>query len=110
MTWTDVEPRGCRTTTTRCCAPIAREPVSPADTADLAAALKAVADPVRLRLPSTIGSHADGEARVCDLGAPTIPHHLKTPRTAGLVDSERRGTRVHCRIAPSAAARLGAPL
>ncbi|WP_440073727.1 metalloregulator ArsR/SmtB family transcription factor [Streptosporangium sp. OZ121] len=102
-------------TATRCCAPIACEPISPADAAELATALKAVADPVRLRLLSMIGSHAGGGACVCDLtpafdlSTPTISHHLKILRTAGLIDSERRGTWVHYRIVPSAVARLGAP-
>jgi ArsR family transcriptional regulator len=61
-----------------CCAPIVREPLSESDAAELAVLLKAVADPVRLRLLSMIGSHAGGEACVCDLTdafeltAPTI--------------------------------------
>lgn len=96
-----------------CCAPIAREPLSESAAAELAALLKAVADPVRLRLLSMIGSHEGGEACVCDLTdafdltAPTISHHLKVLRTAGLIDGERRGTWVHYRIIPSQVARLG---
>ncbi|ACZ87365.1 ArsR/SmtB family transcription factor [Streptosporangium roseum] len=84
-----------------------------ATTPDLAVPLKAVADPVRLRLLSMIGSHAGGEACVCDLTdafdltAPTISHHLKVLRTAGLIGSERRGTWVYYRIIPSAVNRLG---
>ncbi|MFB4282233.1 metalloregulator ArsR/SmtB family transcription factor [Nonomuraea sp. MTCD27] len=101
-------------TTTPCCAPIAREPLSETDAADLALMLKAVADPVRLRLLSMIGSHAGGEACVCDLTdafdltAPTISHHLKVLRTAGLIDGERRGTWVYYRIVPETVNRLGA--
>jgi ArsR family transcriptional regulator, arsenate/arsenite/antimonite-responsive transcriptional repressor len=101
-------------TTVQCCAPIAREPLSEIDAAELATALKAVADPVRLRLLSMIGSHAGGEACVCDLTAafdltaPTISHHLKVLRTAGLIGSERRGTWVYYWIVPAAVARLGA--
>ncbi|WP_405144367.1 metalloregulator ArsR/SmtB family transcription factor [Sphaerisporangium sp. NBC_01403] len=99
--------------TGQCCAPIARQPLSESDAADLAVLLKAVADPVRLRLLSMIGSHAGGEACVCDLTdafeltAPTISHHLKVLRTAGLIDCERRGTWVYYWIIPSAVARLG---
>ncbi|MEU8204979.1 metalloregulator ArsR/SmtB family transcription factor [Streptosporangium sp. NPDC049046] len=102
------------TATAQCCAPIAREPLSEDDAADLAVMLKAVADPVRLRLLSMIGSHAGGEACVCDLtpafdlSGPTISHHLKVLRTAGLIDSERRGTWVYYWIVPAAVARLGA--
>ncbi|WP_157254504.1 ArsR/SmtB family transcription factor [Nonomuraea typhae] len=101
-------------TTIQCCAPIAREPLSESDAADLAVMLKAVADPVRLRLLSMIGSHAGGEACVCDLTgafdltAPTISHHLKILRTAGLIDGERRGTWVYYRIIPEAVNTLGA--
>ncbi|MFG2075079.1 ArsR family transcriptional regulator [Nonomuraea maritima] len=99
---------------TVCCAPIAREPLSENDATELAALLKAVADPVRLRLLSMIGSHAGGEACVCDLTdafdltAPTISHHLKVLRTAGLIDGERRGTWVYYRIIPETVAKLGA--
>lgn len=64
---------------------------------------KALADPVRLRLLSLIACH-DGEAVVCDLtsafdvSAPTISHHLKVLREAGLIDAERRGTWIHYRV------------
>lgn len=57
-----------------------------------------LADPVRLRLLSLIASHEGGEACVCDLtgpfdvSQPTISHHVKVLREAGLVGSERRGT------------------
>jgi ArsR family transcriptional regulator len=101
-------------TTAACCAPIAREPLAEAEAAELAVLLKAVADPVRLRLLSMIGSHEGGEACVCDLTdafdltAPTISHHLKVLRTAGLVDGDRRGTWVYYRIIPEQVARLGA--
>ncbi|MEU7893670.1 metalloregulator ArsR/SmtB family transcription factor [Nonomuraea sp. NPDC049152] len=101
-------------TTAQCCAPIAREPLREDEAAELAGLLKAVADPVRLRLLSMIGSHAGGEACVCDLTdafdltAPTISHHLKVLRTAGLIDGERRGTWVYYRIIPEVVNRLGA--
>ncbi|GGT22186.1 metalloregulator ArsR/SmtB family transcription factor [Nonomuraea spiralis] len=100
--------------TGQCCAPIAREPLTEEAAAELATLLKAVADPVRLRLLSMIGSHAGGEACVCDLTdtfdltAPTISHHLKVLRTAGLIDGERRGTWVYYRIIPETVTKLGA--
>ncbi|MEV0590280.1 metalloregulator ArsR/SmtB family transcription factor [Nonomuraea cavernae] len=100
--------------TIQCCAPITRGPLAEGDAAELAVLLKAVADPVRLRLLSMIGSHAGGEACVCDLTgafdltAPTISHHLKILRTAGLIDGERRGTWVYYRIIPEVVNRLGA--
>jgi ArsR family transcriptional regulator len=79
--------------------------LSAAEAASLAASFKAVADPTRLRLLSLIAAHDGGEACVCDLtgefdlSAPTISHHLKVLREAGLVTSERRGTWVHYRVA-----------
>ncbi|MFC4115174.1 ArsR/SmtB family transcription factor [Nonomuraea zeae] len=97
-----------------CCAPIARQPLGESEATELAVLLKAVADPVRLRLLSMIGSHAGGEACVCDLTdafdltAPTISHHLKVLRTAGLIDGERRGTWVYYWIIPQQVTRLGA--
>ncbi|MCG7634570.1 MULTISPECIES: ArsR/SmtB family transcription factor [Gordonia] len=65
--------------------------------------LKALADPVRLRLLSEIAAHPGGEACVCDISGPfdvsqpTISHHLKVLREAGLVTSERRATWVYYR-------------
>ena len=78
----------------------------------MSALLKAIADPVRLRLVSLIASHQGGEACVCELtGAfeltpPTISHHLKILREAGLIGSQRRGTWVYYWINPDVLARL----
>ena len=72
--------------------------------------LKALSDPVRLRLLSVVASHTGGEACVCDLSVgidvsqPTISHHLKVLRTAGLLDSERRGSWVYYRVDSRSAA------
>ncbi len=88
---------------TPCCPPITERRL-PAETATvLAPAFKALGDPVRLQLMSMIASAPEGEACVCDLtpafelSGPTISHHLKTLREAGLVDAERRGTWVYYR-------------
>lgn len=96
----------------QCCAPLTRAPLGEGEAARLAHVLKALADPVRLRLMSLIGAHEGGEACVCDLTAgfdltgPTISHHLKVLREAGLISSERRGTWVYYRIVPAALASL----
>lgn len=77
---------------------------------------KALGDPARLRLVSLIASHPGGEACVCDisgtidLSQPTISHHLKVLRSAGLLDSERRGTWVYYRVIPAALQQLSAIL
>jgi len=84
-----------------CCAPISAAPITSVEAADLAAAFKALGDPVRLQLLSMIASHAGGEVCVCDLtpafdlSGPTISHHLRVLREAGLIDHQRRGTWVY---------------
>ena len=84
--------------------PLVREPLFAEAATQLAGALKALSDPVRLRLLSVVASHEGGEACVCDLSVgieltpPTISHHLKVLRTAGLLDSERRASWVYCRV------------
>jgi ArsR family transcriptional regulator, arsenate/arsenite/antimonite-responsive transcriptional repressor len=99
---------------TACCSPLAREPLSADQAVELARVFKAMGDPVRLRLLSLIASHDGGEACVCDLSevfeltGPTISHHLKVLREAGLITGERRGTWVYYRVQPQALADLGA--
>jgi ArsR family transcriptional regulator len=104
-----------------CCSPLVAEPLAHAEAVELARVFKALADPVRLRLLTLIGAHAGGRVVgegvcVCELTgafevtAPTISHHLKTLREAGLVDSERRGTWVYYWLLPAALERLAALL
>jgi ArsR family transcriptional regulator len=99
-----------------CCSPLVREPLTADWAGDLARMFKALGDPVRLRLLSLVASHAGGEACVCDLSTafdltqPTISHHLKVLREAGLLDCERRGTWVYYWVVPSALAQLSAVL
>jgi len=93
-------------------APLVREPLSAEAAVELAGMLKALSDPVRLRLLSVVASYAGGEACVCDLSVgidvtqPTVSHHLKVLRTAGLLDSERRGSWVYYRVIPEALHKL----
>lgn len=95
-----------------CCSPLVAEPLSDAQSTDLAHVFKALGDPVRLRLLSLIASHAGGEACVCDLtgvfdlSGPTISHHLKVLREAELIIGERRGTWIHYRVVPQRLASL----
>lgn len=97
-------------------APLVREPLSADAAVELAAMLKALSDPVRLRLLSVIASHTGGEACVCDISVgievsqPTVSHHLKVLRTAGLLDSERRGSWVYYRVIPEALQQLSVVL
>ena len=91
-----------------CCSPLVRRPMSSSQAAELARMFKAMGDPVRLRLLSLVASHDGGEACVCDLSGvfdltgPTISHHLKVLREAGLVDSERRGLWAYYYVTPDA--------
>jgi len=97
---------------TSCCPPLSQEPLTAAQARQVAPLLKALADPVRLRLMSLVASHPGGEACVCDLtGAfdlsqPTISHHLKVLHDTGLMDREKRGVWVYYRARTGALASL----
>jgi ArsR family transcriptional regulator len=97
-----------------CCAPLSQGPLSPEQAGQVAPLLKALADPVRLRLMSLVASHPGGEACVCDLSGafdlsqPTISHHLKVLHESGLLDREKRGVWVYYRARTQALASLGA--
>jgi ArsR family transcriptional regulator len=96
--------------------PLAHGPLDASSARKFAPMFKALGDPVRLRLLSMIASAGGGEVCVCDLtGAfhltgPTISHHLKVLREAGLVDSDRRGTWVYYRLIPAGLTVLAALL
>jgi ArsR family transcriptional regulator, arsenate/arsenite/antimonite-responsive transcriptional repressor len=98
--------------TAACCAPLSQQPLSAEQAAQVAPLLKALADPVRLRLMSLIASHPGGEACVCDLtGAfdlsqPTISHHLKVLHETGLIHRDKRGVWVFYRARTDALASL----
>ena len=100
--------------TAACCPPLSAEPLSQAQADQVAPLLKALAEPVRLRLMSLIASHPGGEACVCDLNdafnltQPTISHHLKVLHEAGLLDRDKRGVWVYYRARTEALASLGA--
>jgi ArsR family transcriptional regulator len=97
-----------------CCPGLVTAPLDDAQAADLAKIFKALGDPVRLRLLSMIASLPGGEVCVCeltpafDLSQPTISHHLKLLRQAGLIDCERRGTWVYYWVLPGTLDRLAA--
>jgi ArsR family transcriptional regulator len=95
-----------------CCTPMVNEPLTESAAVELAKGFKALGDPVRLRLLSLIAARGGGEVCVCDLTdafpvkGPTISHHLKVLREAGLIDCERRGTWVYYWILPPGLAPL----
>lgn len=100
--------------TVACCSPLAREPLSEQEAGGVAPLLKALADPVRLRLMSLVASHEGGEACVCDLNdafelsQPTISHHLKVLHDVGLLDREKRGVWVYYKARTEALQNLAA--
>jgi ArsR family transcriptional regulator, arsenate/arsenite/antimonite-responsive transcriptional repressor len=91
-----------------CCTSLTGTPMSAAQAEQVAPVLKALADPVRLRLVSLIAASAGGEACVCDLNdafdltQATISHHLKVLHSAGLLDRDKRGVWVYYALRPQA--------
>ncbi|UXA18063.1 Rv2640c family ArsR-like transcriptional regulator [Mycobacterium sp. SMC-4] len=91
-----------------CCAPVAAGPISDEDALAVALRLKAIADPVRVKIMSHLFSSERGEETGGDLAAmlglreSTVSHHLGQLRNAGLVLSERRGMNVFYRVKPEA--------
>jgi ArsR family transcriptional regulator len=89
-----------------CCPEVLRAPLGAAEAEEVAAALRVVADPARLRLLSLISNAEGGEACVCNLteplglSQPTVSHHLKVLADAGLLEREQRGRWAYYRIVP----------
>lgn len=100
--------------TVACCSPLTSQPLDRDQAERIAPLLKAMADPVRLRLLSLVAAHTGGEACVCDLNdafdlsQPTISHHLKVLHEAGLLDRSKRGTWVYYSVRTEALADLAA--
>jgi ArsR family transcriptional regulator, arsenate/arsenite/antimonite-responsive transcriptional repressor len=99
-----------------CCPPVTAGVLEEAEAAELAAALKALADPVRLRLVSLIAAAPTGEICACDLPAlldrsqPTVSHHLTQLVRTGLLDREQRGKWAWFRLRPDSLAAIRAAL
>lgn len=98
-----------------CCPPLTAGGLSAADAERAAGMFKALSDPVRVRLFSRVASSPGGEACVCDIqdvgvSQPTVSHHLRKLREAGLLTSERRGTWVYYRVDPGVLAAMAAIL
>jgi ArsR family transcriptional regulator, arsenate/arsenite/antimonite-responsive transcriptional repressor len=100
----------------QCCAPLLREPITASQATSLARTLKALADPVRLRLVSMVAAHEGSEACVCELTEPlgltqpTISHHLKILVDAGIFTRDKRGVWAYYALVPSALDALAAVL
>ena len=90
-----------------CCEPVVHPAISPDAATDVAATAKALADPIRVQLVDVLRQHA-GEVCVCelvplfDVSQPTLSHHLKKLRDAGIVGVERRGLWAYYYVNPEA--------
>jgi ArsR family transcriptional regulator, arsenate/arsenite/antimonite-responsive transcriptional repressor len=96
-----------------CCQPVVYPDVERQQAERMASVAKALADPIRLQLVDVLRKHA-GKVCVCelvplfDLSQPTVSHHLKVLRNAGIVDSERRGLWAYYYVIPDALEELSA--
>jgi ArsR family transcriptional regulator, arsenate/arsenite/antimonite-responsive transcriptional repressor len=109
----ELTPKTKRAKAEPCCEPVVYPDVERAEALRMAAVAKALGDPIRLQLVDVLRKHA---GKVCvyelvplfDVSQPTLSHHLKTLRDAGIVDSERRGVWAYYYVLPGALAELSA--
>jgi ArsR family transcriptional regulator len=103
----ELAPKQKRAAGERCCEPVVYPDVERRQAERMAVLAKAIADPVRLQLVDVLRKHA-GKVCVCelvplfDLSQPTVSHHLKVLREAGIVGSERRGLWAYYYVNPEA--------
>jgi ArsR family transcriptional regulator, arsenate/arsenite/antimonite-responsive transcriptional repressor len=103
----DIHPKQKRAAGERCCEPVVYPDVEREQAQRIARLAKALGDPVRIELVDVLRKHA-GKVCVCelvplfDLSQPTISHHLKVLRDAGLVESERQGLWAYYYVVPGA--------
>ena len=109
----ELAPKQKRPSGEPCCEPVVYPDVERQQAERMAAIAKALGDPVRVQLVDVLGKHA-GKVCVCELvplfeiSQPTLSHHLKVLRDAGLVDSERRGLWAYYYVLPDALKELSA--
>jgi ArsR family transcriptional regulator len=109
----ELVPKQKRPAGERCCDPVVYPDVERAQAARMAEVAKALGDPIRLQLVDVLRKHA-GKVCVCelvplfDISQPTLSHHLKKLRDAGVVDSERRGLWAYYYVKPQALKELSA--
>ena len=107
----ELAPKQKRASGERCCEPVVYPDVEREQAVRMAAVAKALGDPVRLQLVDVLRNHA-GKVCVCelvplfDLSQPTVSHHLKVLRDAGIVGSERVGLWAYYFVIPDAVEEL----
>ena len=96
-----------------CCEPVVYPDTERTEAERMATVAKALGDPIRVQLVDVLRKHA-GKVCVCeltplfDVGQPTVSHHLKVLRGAGIVDSERRGLWAYYYVVPDSLKELSA--
>jgi ArsR family transcriptional regulator len=109
----DLAPKTKRPAGEPCCVPVVYPDIERAKAERMAEVAKALGDPVRMQLVDVLRRHA-GKVCVCelvplfDLSQPTVSHHLKKLREAGIVGSERRGLWAYYYVEPNALEELSA--
>jgi ArsR family transcriptional regulator len=109
----ELTPKSKRPAGKPCCEPVVYPDVDRAQAIGMADVAKALGDPVRIQLIDVLRKHA-GKVCVCelvplfDLSQPTVSHHLKVLRQAGLVGSERQGLWAYYYVIPDALEELSA--
>lgn len=109
----ELVPKRKRAAGERCCEPVVYPDVQRAQALRMAEVAKALGDPVRVQLVDVLRRHA-GKVCVCelvplfDIAQPTLSHHLKKLREAGIVDSERQGLWAYYYVRPDALSELTA--
>ena len=109
----ELAPKQKRAAGERCCEPVVYPDVQREDALRMAEVAKALGDPIRLQLVDVLRKHA-GKVCVCelvplfDISQPTLSHHLKKLRDAGIVDSERQGLWAYYYVIPDALKELSA--
>src|SRR3954453_5066158 len=109
----ELAPKTKRAAGNRCCEPVVYPDVERAQAVRIAMIAKALGDPIRLQVVDVLRKHA-GKVCVCelvplfDISQPTLSHHLKTLRQAGIVDAERRGLWASYQVRPDALNQLTA--
>jgi ArsR family transcriptional regulator, arsenate/arsenite/antimonite-responsive transcriptional repressor len=109
----ELAPKQKRAPGERCCEPVVYPDVQREQAMRMAEGAKALGDPIRLQLVDVLRKHA-GKVCVCelvplfDVAQPTLSHHLKKLRDAGLVDSERQGLWAYYYVIPDALQELSA--
>ena len=107
----ELAPKQKRPAGEACCEPLAYPDLKSQQSKRIAKLAKALSDPIRVELVDVLRRHA-GKVCVCeltplfDVGQPTVSHHLKVLRDAGIVDSERQGLWAYYYVKPEATKEL----